>query len=277
MSSELLPVAAYLHRVGLSTMPEVNESGLFELVRAQSLAIAFENLDVLAGQQISVDRKSIVDKILIHGRGGYCYELNGLMALALATAGFNVSSILSRVTYRRPEAGPLTHQLLQVNLGSDVWLVDVGFGGPGLIEPVRRDERGEFEQAGARFRLFEEQDGDLHLQRYIDGAWSGLYRISSVAARHGDIEMANHFICTYPYSPFRNRFMCVQPLADGYWSFDGCDLVRVDGEHRVAERIVLHSASDLLHVMRHTFKIELSSDIAARAWMKVTGEKGQLK
>lgn len=275
MNPNDFPHEAYLRRIGLKALPDPTSQGLCTLVRAQSLAIPFENLDVLAGIPIRLDRAAIVDKILTRGRGGYCYELNGLMVQALEAAGFEVVSLLSRVSYQRPVPGPLTHQVLLVVCEGERWLVDVGFGGPGLIEPAPFDERAIFEQAGARFRLLEEADGDLHLQRENNGKWVDLYRIVQIKTHPADLEMSNHFVSTYPRSPFLNRFMCHRPTEDGVWRIDDCELKHLDTNQNLMRRTRLRNHDDLLRVMRETFQIELTDDLAQRAWQKVHPDSGQ--
>ncbi len=59
-------------------------------MRAQLFSVAFENLDVQAGKIVSLVPEQIVDKIIGQGRGGYCYEVNGLFAMALQALGFRL-------------------------------------------------------------------------------------------------------------------------------------------------------------------------------------------
>src|SRR4051812_47350656 len=81
-------LSAYLERLGIPELPPPTPAGLAALARAQSAAIAFESLDAVAGVPISIAPEKIVEKILGRGRGGYCFELNGLFGLALEIAGF---------------------------------------------------------------------------------------------------------------------------------------------------------------------------------------------
>lgn len=268
-----LDLDAYLARIGLVELPPPTAEGLRELVRAQVLGIAFENLDVLAGIPVRLDEIAVDNKILGNRRGGYCYELNGLLARALRIAGFEVRNGLARVTYRRTEPGPLSHQILMVECAGKTWLVDVGFGGPGLIEPMRMLPGEMVEQGGTRFRLQAEQDGELLLQREMAGVWVSLYRIASTAATSLDLVMANHFVSTYPNSPFRTRFMCVKPLLQGWWQIEGSELVQMDAQYGVVQRRRLADARDLRFSMQEIFGIELMEVVAQAAWMRVAAER----
>ena len=55
-------------------------------------AITYENLDVQLGRPVGRDLAPIFEKIVSEGRGGWCYEQNGLLAWALGRrSGFDVS------------------------------------------------------------------------------------------------------------------------------------------------------------------------------------------
>lgn len=269
MSINDFPVDAYLKQIGLDKLPDATSEGLSTLVRAQGHSIAFENLDVLAGVPVRLEPDAIVDKILNRRRGGYCYELNGLIALALGAAGFQVNPMLARVTYRRTEPGPRAHLILRVDCGDGAWLVDVGFGAPGLVGPIRLDPDRLMEQDGVRFRLVTEPDGDVHLKREVAGAWVDLYRFSETEVPHSDIETSNHFISTHHKSPFRNRFMCIAPQEWGAWQIEGRDLLCLDRQNNVVERTSMRGERDLVNAMHVLFKVDIPGDIAGRAWAQV--------
>ena len=55
---------AYLARVGLAQAPEATADGLARLHRAHSLAIPFENLDVILGRGIAIDSDSVFAKLV---------------------------------------------------------------------------------------------------------------------------------------------------------------------------------------------------------------------
>lgn len=269
MSQFDFPLDIYLSRIGLSSLPARTIAGLRDLMRAQLVAIPFENLDVLAGIPVRLDGEAVFDKLVTRARGGYCYELNALVQGALEALGFEVEAMMSRVTVGGRGVGPLAHQVLRVGCDGQDWLVDVGFGGPGLMAPMPFRAGETAEQGGAFFRLIAEPNGELHLQRRSGGAWGGLYRISPASAAAPDFVMANHFVSTYPHSPFVSRFMCVKPLGEGMWQLDGRDLVRLDAGLREVERRTLAGPQEFAEAMRTVFGSDVPPDIADRAWARV--------
>lgn len=264
--SPAFPVAGYLARLALPELPEPDLDGLALLLQAQVRAIAFENLDVLAGQSVDLEPTSLFDKLLGRGRGGYCFELNGLLALALGHLGVDVRPVMARVTWGRTAPGPATHQALLVHLAGQRWLVDAGFGGPAPTRPLPLVCGPVMDVDGARFRFAADADGDLHLQRHVGDRWSGLYVVSLAETRPTDIRAANHFVCRWRGSPFRNRLMVARTLADGLLALQGTDLVRFDTQLRERERQRLDDGEDLGRVLRERFGLRVDDDLACRAW-----------
>ncbi|QQR89738.1 MAG: arylamine N-acetyltransferase [Myxococcales bacterium] len=269
MNTDSFSIDAYLKRIGLSALPTATSAGLKSIVSAQACSITFENLDVLAGEAIRLDQSAIITKILHQGRGGYCFELNGLLALALQTAGFQLSRALARVTYKRSEPGPFTHMVLLVESEGKEWLVDAGFGGPGLIEPVLLEESDTIVQRGARFRLFKDNTGDFHLQRKIENEWLGLYIISSRAILPIDIEVANHFVSTWERSPFRSMFMVARPNGDMLSTLQGQEFLVLDSQLRVKTKSAIESAEHLRTLMLSVFDVPISEKLAAKVWLRI--------
>lgn len=150
-------LTAYLQRIQYTGPHHPTPETLHQLHRAHLLAIPYENLDIHLGQRLTLDINHIYAKIVERGRGGWCYEMNGLFAWALQELGFDVAMLGS--TVGAPAQGgvgnDLDHLILQVQLDQP-WLVDVGFGNA-FIEPLPLIP-GDYQQGWMTFRL--EQTAD---------------------------------------------------------------------------------------------------------------------
>lgn len=128
----------FLERIGLDA-----ESGgldaslptLRKLTTAMVTTVPFEQLDVALGRGVDPSIEAIFNKIVIHKRGGYCFENNGLMHAALQWLGFEVKRCLARVLLGPRPAG-YTHMVNVVRIDDMDFLVDVGFGKESLREPL---------------------------------------------------------------------------------------------------------------------------------------------
>jgi N-hydroxyarylamine O-acetyltransferase len=209
MNAHDFPLSRYLARIGLSKVPDLDETGLKEVHAAQAFSIPFENFDIHLGRTISLAQDDLVSKLIHQRRGGYCFELNGLLHLALKSLGFTVQQHLARVLYGRTEPGARTHQVLLVTISGQDWLADCGFGGPGLCLPLPMipDQLGD--QYGERYRLRRDSSYGMVLQRVSKDSFLDLYAFDQNEPTLAvDIEMANHFTSTWPASMFRLHRMC---------------------------------------------------------------------
>src|ERR1700753_3713812 len=84
-------IGAYLRRIGLpGPLPPTLET-LRRVHAAHLRAIPYENIDVQLGRPVTIERAAIFDKIVNRRRGGWCYEMNGLLGWALGELGFKVT------------------------------------------------------------------------------------------------------------------------------------------------------------------------------------------
>ena len=126
-------LSAYLQRIGFTAPARPDLPTLNALMDRHVRAIPFENLDIHAGRSVSAEPGAIFDKIVGRGRGGWCYEMNGLFEWALREIGFEVQRLSAGV--RRSTQGDDAlgnHLCLMVTLDQP-YLVDVGFGSSQLF------------------------------------------------------------------------------------------------------------------------------------------------
>ncbi len=159
---------AYLRRIGLQgPLPPTVET-LHAVHRAQAFAVPYEGLDIQQGVTLDLNPARIFDKLVTRGRGGWCYETNGLLGWALAELGFDVQRCTAGV-YRREkgDAALGNHLMLIVKLEQD-WLCDLGLG-DALRAPVPLVQ-GLHRDAALEFRLEHLPDGYWRFHNHAYGS-----------------------------------------------------------------------------------------------------------
>lgn len=87
-----MEIGAYLERIGYTGECTITLQTLTAIHEAHLRAIPYENLDIHLGRTLSLDIEAIYDKIVTRRRGGWCYEMNGLLSWALRELGFAVTT-----------------------------------------------------------------------------------------------------------------------------------------------------------------------------------------
>lgn len=104
----------YLARIGYTGPLEPSAKTLKQLHRAHMRAVPFENLDVFFGKPIVLDVEAFYDKVVRQGRGGYCFELNGVFRWLLMQLGFSVAMLSARIFYNGSPGPEFDHMVLLV-------------------------------------------------------------------------------------------------------------------------------------------------------------------
>ncbi|HWU81038.1 MAG TPA: arylamine N-acetyltransferase [Caulobacter sp.] len=199
---------AYFKRIGHDGPREPTMATLRAIAQNHPDAIPFENLDVLLGRGISLAPSDIDAKLIGAGRGGYCYEQNGLLKRVLQTLGFQVEGLMARVQWMVPEGAPprpRSHQVLGVSLDGETWLVDAGFGGCVLTAPLRLFSDQVQDSPNGKFRVVDAECGGVverQVQADLSGRWAPLYQVAKGGWADVDYEQANYFTYTHPSSHF---------------------------------------------------------------------------
>lgn len=212
MPPDPFDLEAYLSRIGHDGAREPSLPVLANLVARHTAAIAFENIDALAGRPIPLDLVSLQRKLVGGGRGGYCYEQNTLFQGALRTLGFTVSGLMARVRRGVPPGvdAPRSHMLLLVDLPEGPYLADVGFGGLTPTAPLALRAGDEQTTPNETFRLLP-NGAEFMLQARIATAWADVYQFSLQPQLPIDYEMANWFTATRPKALFVENLVVTLP------------------------------------------------------------------
>jgi N-hydroxyarylamine O-acetyltransferase len=255
---ELLDVPAYLARVGLETLPDPTASGLNELHRAHVDAIPFENLDIIVGRGVDVSLPAIQAKLVGRRRGGYCFEHNTLFGALLDRAGFEVTRLAARVRMGVGFVRPRTHMALLVRADGRPWLADVGFGGDGLLEPIRLEHEATSRQGGWTYRVVRESEWTWAVQGMRPEGWLDLYGFTLEPQHPIDYVMANHFTSTHPLSSFTYLATVQCPGPARRLTMRGRRLVEALPDGTADEHPV--EAGDLVDVLPERFGIALTAE-----------------
>lgn len=250
MHSDNFDLSHYLRRIHYTGPVAADTATLHALMRHQLFSVPFENLDVQAGKVVSLVPEHITDKVLHHGRGGYCYEVNGLFAMALEALGIPYRFIAARPMFY-PVRRPKTHMALIAEVDGRQWLCDLGFGSYGIRAPMALDILDtDIKQDFDTFRLSRNDQGEYLLQAKVEGEWANQYGFDLSPQEWIDFVPANYLNSTHPDAIFVQKLLVVQHRPEGRLILLG-DVLKTVTEGGVEKQQL--TENDVADVLEHRF------------------------
>jgi len=213
MTASNFSLTDYLKRIRYVGETHPDLSTLTALMSAQLQSVPFENTEVQAGRIPSLIPEDITTKIVTNYRGGYCYEVNGLFAMALTAIGYEWYFAGARPMFY-PARRPKTHLVVIVKINGEYYLCDTGFGGYGLREPIKVADGEIADQNGDQFRITL-QNGEFVLSSWVNEAWAPQYGFALVPQEWIEFSLANYFNATHPDTIFTQKKLAVMQTPNG--------------------------------------------------------------
>jgi N-hydroxyarylamine O-acetyltransferase len=264
---------AYLKRIQYDGNVKPDLATLTAMHRGHLLNIPYENLDIHRDCPLTTDVTQIYEKIVNQHRGGWCFEMNGLLSWALREAGFSVTLMSSFVGRDKvEETGAGDHLILRVELDKP-YLADVGFGN-GFLEPLPLAE-GTYQQGYLTYGLSQHDNRWWFTNHQFGGPGYDFdlepYQLSDFAGQSTRLQ-------TSPESGFVKTTVCMGFTPDGGMVIlRGAVLRRVTPDGATDE--IIDNLADYERVLDEDFDLQLP-DVDAlwdkvwarhQAWVKANG------
>lgn len=245
-------LGAYLERIRYQGDLAPTVATLRAIHRSHLHAISYENLDIHLGRQLLLGPEAAYRKIVVDGRGGWCYEMNGLLAWALREMGFAVRYLAGAVGWEaRGPSVEGNHLVLLVELDRP-YLADVGFG-DGFLEPLPL-EPGRYRQGFLEFGL-ERVEDRWRVRNHPWGA-AASFDFTVKERQLADFAAKCHELQTSPESGFVQKTVCQRFGPEGIRTLRGAVFRRVTADG-VAERVI-ESVEDYRAVLETEFDLRIN-------------------
>lgn len=265
-----MDLKAYLDRIGFVGDVRPDVATLIALHRAHLQAVPYENLDVQFGRALTPDPAEAIEKIVGRRRGGWCYEMNGVLGEALTEIGFKVTRMAGAAMRELMGDGVIgNHLVLLVEIDGQPWIADVGFG-DGAQDPFPL-RPAAMTMGGYAFRLEAMDDGWWRFHNHeFGGAKSFDFRVEPadpelLAARCVGLQ-------TDLESHFRLNLIVQRYRGDEILQLRGRVLRTVTPAG--VEQRVIGSADELVAVLSSDFDLDVPE--AAGLWPRVIARHEQV-
>lgn len=261
-------VDAYLQRLGVEHPAWPTVDVLRELQLRHLQTVPFENLSVHLGEEIVLEEKRLLDKVVGARRGGFCYELNGSFGALLGALGFDVTLLAARVYGKEERLGiPYDHMALKVGtVDGGAWLADVGFGAHSHY-PLAFEARGEQVDPAGVFRVVEAGPDAAGVRGGHDSAEAAdldvvmdgrpQYRLDRRPRALGDFVAGAWWHSTSPVSHFTQSLVCSRVTEEGGRITLSGRTFKTTAADGTREERELGTDEEVLRTYRERFGIEL--------------------
>ncbi|HAS44052.1 MAG TPA: acetyltransferase [Microscillaceae bacterium] len=250
-------LSKYLQRIGFEGTPKVDFETLKALQNTHMQRVPFENLDIHYDTYIEINLEKFYDKVVHQGRGGFCFELNGLFNWALKEIGFEVTMLSAAVVREDGTYGlELGHLTNMVQLDGQRWMVDVGFG-DSFPDPlafvmdqvqVQKERWYQFSQLGEnRYQYAVSEDEGASYKHW--------WNFSLTPRQLSDFPSACHYMQTSPETHFTHKRVCSVATPEGRLTLSDLTLRTRIGKEQTIEELADEEA--FLQVLRERFHITL--------------------
>lgn len=248
---------AYFTRLGYDGPVEPRLQTLRRLHALHAEKIPFENLSPFVGEPVRLDLQSLQDKLLLRGRGGWCFEQNILFSHMLQAIGFDVTRLAARVRWNVPvdRVTPRSHMLLRVSLAEGDFIADVGFGGLTLTAPLRLEADVEQATPHEPHRLVA-RDVGYRLDALIAGEWGTLYTFELDEQQLADYEVSNWYLCHHPDSHFLKQVLAARAEPSRRHALRGVRYA-IHSAGRETEKREIRDVAEYRRILEGPFRIRL--------------------
>lgn len=121
-------IQKYFERIDFNEQLSFSGDYLSKLISKHFQKIPYENLDILNQVELQYNPDDLYNKIITNGRGGYCFELNGILGHLIRSLGFEVIDCMARFLYNEQTIPMRRHRILVVKTDDGDYMCDVGVG-----------------------------------------------------------------------------------------------------------------------------------------------------
>lgn len=222
-------IHAYLKRIGINTIKKPTLEFLAEMQQAHVHHLSWQTVDIFAGRPAGIDLQESV-QLILQGRSGYCFHLNGAFSVLLHSLGYKVHWHRAGVQPHgeQPRVNSF-HLGLSVSLPDadpnvERWIVDVGLGGmPFEPLPLRY---GTYGPTPFTYTLMPSSvvPGGWRLEYEPNGPSKGVDYDPEELNRLEEFNPKHEFYSQSVDSPWHNAFLLRQRDTDHSYELRGCML-----------------------------------------------------
>lgn len=250
-------IKTYFDRINYNGGVEQSVDNLTAMHRLHLQYIPYENLDLLNNVPLSLGVEDLYNKIILNGRGGYCFELQGLFCHLLESLGYSVTQYAGRFMDEPWHVQMRRHRILVVTLNGKRYVCDVGVRSESPHVPLELVEN--MVQSDSISEYCYEKDpfyGWVLMQRERNKDWKPLLGFTEEPQIDDDFTMPSFYCEKHPDSTF-NKFMKISIFTEESNKTIVGNVFKVYSGARVIERYKIETKEAAINLLQTNFGIEV--------------------
>ncbi|MBQ9787896.1 MAG: arylamine N-acetyltransferase [Lentisphaeria bacterium] len=252
---------AALKFLGCENCRRAGKAELFQLQKAQLDKIPYTNLPILVSGEPDLSMEAVFDRLILRQMGGYCFELNCLLAGILRALGFEVTEYFGRWHFGITDpVPPARHRMMVVTLPEGKFIADAGVASIAPVEPLAFEYGKIQNRPYGSFRLQASEKFGTVVETLAQDEWKEFYSFPQVPAFARDFEYVNYHCSTHETSVFRKKFFAVHQNESCHVSIENpspetpyFQLVRRSRKEKNSRRI--GSEAEFKRILRDEFRM----------------------
>ncbi|MDO6706879.1 arylamine N-acetyltransferase [Photobacterium sp. 1_MG-2023] len=269
-------IQAYLQSLDLAE-PQHTLAWVQSLQTAHLARYPFSSVNVILSRDLSLEPEALFDRLVSERSGGYCFEHNKVIFLALQSLGFDVRPLIGRVMLNGNPDNGRSHRLTLLQLDGKPYLIDGGFG---VMTPRRviALETGEA-QDSLRYDYHVEPDGRggfMVIARHGDTAQT-LYRFDFAEYVESDCQIAHFYSYQSPDAAFVNHLVVSRIVAERRMLIRNLTYFEYDDQHVSDKTVAIEDSTMLYQLLKTQFKLTVTEQEAAHLFAHQTAKLRQMQ
>lgn len=196
------------------TSPTPTFECIAQLIKHHLAKFPFTSIPVLLDEDLQLDIDSLINKLVIQNKGGYCFEHNKLFYTALKYLKMDVTPLLARVIMNKKTMPPKTHRITILNYSGESYLIDVGNSYYSLPLPVNLDGTEAITPLGQTYRIAKKSPDIYELQYIQKNSVFIIYQFTFQKCYEVDFELSNFYSHKHPKATFVNNLVISKVFQD---------------------------------------------------------------
>ncbi|AOT09903.1 arylamine N-acetyltransferase family protein [Pseudoalteromonas luteoviolacea] len=249
-------LALYLAKLGLDNPKGCNLAFVEQLIKAHLARFSFSSINALQNKRLSLELDTVFTRVIEDEQGGYCFEHNKIVMIALQALGFDASPVLARVLLNGKWDNPRTHRVTLLKYNRSEYLIDVGFGSktPRILIPI--DNNADVCDENYAYHI--ERSAGRVVLTLTSPKLTPLYDVELSEAFESDCDVAHFYCHQHPDSLFVNHLVSSRMTQTERHTLNNLLYVYRNEETAEVSETLIKDAAQLKVIIKDAFLLTIS-------------------